>query len=64
VDSIARYYREINPGFLDREISLKLDVYSKVENGGSEPAFIKFADYYHSCHKKVLGLLQNSDGQS
>lgn len=64
MDSIAHHYREINRGFLSQGMAQSFDIFCRVENGGGEPRFMKFADYSPSTHDRILDLLDHADGQS
>jgi hypothetical protein len=60
MNSIAHFYREIQPDFLDQRWEQGFEFYYKVESG-EEDRFLKFTDYSPSNHKRILELMNGDD---
>jgi len=67
-NSIADYYREINPTFLKRawhnSPTLDFELFYKTESGGSEPLFLKFATYDPKTRKKIQQLMAGRENHN
>jgi len=62
MNSIAHFYREIQPAFLDQRWEQGFEIYYKVE-GGEEDRFLKFTDYSPNNHKRIIELMNGDDCQ-
>lgn len=61
MNSIAHFYREIQPTFLDQRWEQGFEIYYKVE--GEEDRFLKFTDYSPDNHKRIVELMDSDDCQ-
>ena len=61
-DSIAQYFRPINPTFLDKSWGDGFELYYKTEEEGQEQ-FLKYADYTPDVRDKILQILQEQNHQ-
>jgi len=62
--SIAHYYREINPAFLDKRWKQGFEIFYMVDGESEdEVRFLKFTDYTPENHEKILGLMGAGDCQ-
>ena len=65
MNSVADYYREINRGFLNKAWrqgpKIGFELFYKTHNGGTEPSFLKFADYEPGTRERICNLLE-TDG--
>jgi len=62
MNSIAHFYREIQPAFLDARWEQGFEIYYKVD-GGEDDRFLKFTDYSPTNHERILQLMNSDDCQ-
>ncbi|MDA0691510.1 MAG: hypothetical protein O3A78_03680 [Nitrospinae bacterium] len=67
-NSIADYYREINPTFLNRawhnSPTLDFELFYKAEKKGVSPQFIKFCSYNPNTREKIQQLMTSKDSHT
>ncbi len=62
MNSIAHFYREIQPAFLDQRWEQGFEIYYKVE-GEDDDRFLKFTDYSPDNHNRIVKLMDSDDCQ-
>lgn len=68
LNSIADYYREINPAFLNKAWrdgpTIGFDLFYKTAGGEKEPVFLKFGSYDPKTRAKIRKLLASEENQT